>query len=58
MEAEATALEGEAKAGFLRFLRRMLRWDQNDRPSARELLKDPWLILTDDSSSEDGVDGE
>lgn len=41
-----TALEGETKAGFLRFLRRMLEWDADKQPSARELLKDPWLTLT------------
>ncbi|KXX80341.1 Serine/threonine-protein kinase SRPK [Madurella mycetomatis] len=58
LEAEATALEGEAKADFLRFLRRMLHWDQDNRPSAQELLKDPWLVVTDNSESEDGEHGE
>ncbi|KAK3898410.1 hypothetical protein C8A05DRAFT_38008 [Staphylotrichum tortipilum] len=45
--AEATALAGEAEANFLRFLRRMLQWDPRERPSAQELLKDPWLVLTE-----------
>ncbi|KAK4233626.1 Serine/threonine-protein kinase [Achaetomium macrosporum] len=53
LEAEATALEGEAKADFLRFLRRFLEWDQDKRPSAQELLKDPWLTLSDDPDSEE-----
>ncbi|KAK4155789.1 Serine/threonine-protein kinase [Chaetomidium leptoderma] len=60
LEAEATALEGETKAEFLRFLRRMLHWDQDERPSAQELLKDPWFTVTDlsDSESEAGEDEE
>jgi hypothetical protein len=59
LEAEATALEGEAKAEFLRFLRRLLQWDSKKRPSALELLKDPWLIPPDvDSESEEEEEGE
>jgi serine/threonine protein kinase len=58
LEAELMALEGEDKAEFLRFLRRMLQWDEDHRPSAQELLKDPWLIVTEDDIAGDGEDGE
>ena len=37
-------LEGHEKGEFLRFLQRMLRWDPEERPSAKELLFDPWLM--------------
>lgn len=36
-------LQGEHQADFLRFIRRMLRWCPEERPSAEELLSDPWL---------------
>ncbi|KAH6847722.1 kinase-like domain-containing protein [Chaetomium sp. MPI-CAGE-AT-0009] len=58
LEAELTALEGEDKADFLRFLRRMLHWDHTERPSAQELLKDPWLTIADDAGSGHGEDEE
>lgn len=29
--------------GFITFLRRVLTWIPEERPSARELLDDPWL---------------
>jgi hypothetical protein len=51
LEAELTALEGEAKADFLRFLRRLLQWDPVKRPSAHELLEDAWLAPPDYSES-------
>ncbi|KAK3293055.1 kinase-like domain-containing protein [Chaetomium fimeti] len=57
LEDELTALEGEGKADFLRFLRRMLHWDQMERATARELLEDPWLTITDDASSEPEEEG-
>ncbi|GJD03061.1 protein kinase [Colletotrichum higginsianum] len=41
LEAAETKLEDSAK--FLRFIRRALTWDPNDRPTARQLLQDPWL---------------
>ncbi|AEO67582.1 uncharacterized protein THITE_160781 [Thermothielavioides terrestris NRRL 8126] len=44
-KTELTALEGEAKADFLRFLRRLLQWDPVKRPSAHELLEDAWFPL-------------
>ncbi|KAI0760098.1 kinase-like domain-containing protein [Fomes fomentarius] len=43
LELSEERLEGENKAQFLRFVRKMLRWKPEDRFTARELLKDPWL---------------
>ena len=37
------SLEGESKAQFLHFVRRMLKWDPEERHTAHELLQDPWL---------------
>ncbi|PIL32639.1 hypothetical protein GSI_05343 [Ganoderma sinense ZZ0214-1] len=36
-------LEGEDKAQFLAFVRKMVTWKPEDRCSIEELLKDPWL---------------
>ncbi|EFE37918.1 hypothetical protein TRV_07408 [Trichophyton verrucosum HKI 0517] len=36
--------EGEDVAGFLSFLRRILRWLPEERPTAGELMFDPWLM--------------
>ncbi|KAF2279504.1 putative CDK4/6 [Westerdykella ornata] len=36
-------LHGEEKTRFLIFVRKMLQWNAEDRPSARELLEDPWF---------------
>ncbi|KAL5336930.1 kinase-like protein [Aspergillus crustosus] len=33
----------EDKSGFLKFIRRTLTWLPEQRPSAKELLQDPWL---------------
>ncbi|KAF2225825.1 kinase-like domain-containing protein [Elsinoe ampelina] len=38
-----TKLDGEDKVEFLRIMRKMLQWDPDDRPSAAELLEDPWM---------------
>lgn len=37
-------LEGEDKAGFLQFVRRMLTWLPEERPTAEEVIYDPWLM--------------
>ena len=44
LEHREMRLEGHEKDDFLRFLQRMLRWDPEERPSAKELLFDPWLM--------------
>lgn len=42
LEESEEYLEGENKM-FMQFIRKMLRWDPEERQSARELLSDPWL---------------
>lgn len=43
LEEEEDELEGAEKTSFLAFVRKMLQWRPEDRPSARELIEDPWL---------------
>ncbi|GIK00082.1 hypothetical protein Aspvir_004097 [Aspergillus viridinutans] len=43
LEDSEEYLEGENKKMFMQFVRKMLRWDPEERQSARELLMDPWL---------------
>ncbi|KAL9117857.1 MAG: hypothetical protein Q9187_005600 [Circinaria calcarea] len=45
LEAEEENLEGEEKALFLQFLRKMLQWRPEDRQSAKELMENPWLQM-------------
>lgn len=40
-----TALEGEDKRLFLKFVSKMLQWLPEDRSTAKELLEDPWLVV-------------
>lgn len=47
-EAAEENLEGEKKALFLDFIRKMLRWVPEERQTAAELLKDSWLTSGDD----------
>ncbi|CAH0023124.1 unnamed protein product, partial [Clonostachys rhizophaga] len=42
LEASETKLTDKTK--FLQFIRRALTWDPNERPTAKELLQDPWLV--------------
>jgi serine/threonine protein kinase len=46
LESLAEDIQGsnEDKEGFLRFIRRILRWEPEERPTAKELIFDPWLI--------------
>ena len=44
LESLDQRLEGDEKADFLCFLRRMLCWMPDKRATARELLFDPWLM--------------
>ncbi|KAI0080949.1 CMGC/SRPK protein kinase [Panus rudis PR-1116 ss-1] len=39
-------LKGEDKTQFLKFVRRMLKWKPEERETAKELLKDPWLTTS------------
>ena len=44
LETRCKALEGEDRELFLRFIRRTLRWLPEDRPTARELATDAFLM--------------
>ncbi|KMU92502.1 GH08190p [Coccidioides immitis H538.4] len=44
LEDLSTGIIGENKAGYLQFLRRILRWLPEERPTVRELIVDPWLM--------------
>jgi serine/threonine-protein kinase SRPK3 len=44
LERLADGLEGEDKHGYLEFLKRILRWLPEERPTAEELIFDPWLM--------------
>ena len=43
LEQSQGIFEGEEKALFLAFIRKMVRWRPEERASARELMGDPWL---------------
>ena len=43
LEDAEKQLQGEEKALFLQFIRKMLKWKPEERESARKLLEDPWL---------------
>lgn len=43
MEVSEIQLEGENKALFLDFMRKMLQWVPEKRQTAKQLLKHPWL---------------
>ncbi|KAF9480296.1 CMGC protein kinase [Pholiota conissans] len=43
LENSVEFLEGEKKDKFLTFIRGMLQWRPEDRKTAAELFKDPWL---------------
>jgi serine/threonine protein kinase len=59
LEDEEENLEGEEKAQFLAFIRKMLQWRPEDRLSAKELLGDPWLsALVKDDEDADEVDDQ
>lgn len=45
LEHRETALEGEEKECFLRFMRKMLQWEPEKRSSARELAEDEWILM-------------
>lgn len=43
LEARETCLSGDAKTGFLSFIRKMLVWEPEKRATAEKLREDPWL---------------
>ncbi|KAF7187656.1 Serine/threonine-protein kinase SRPK [Pseudocercospora fuligena] len=43
LDEEEVVLEGDSKSQFLSFIQKMLQWRAQDRPTASELLKHPWL---------------
>ncbi|KAK0109461.1 hypothetical protein ONS95_002154 [Cadophora gregata] len=43
LEDCVTCMEGEEKALFISFVRRMLKWLPEERATAKELQDDPWL---------------
>ncbi|KAK2767427.1 hypothetical protein FQN54_003583 [Arachnomyces sp. PD_36] len=43
LESLETRLQDKSKSSFLRFIRRALAWIPEERPTAKELLQDPWL---------------
>ncbi|KAI0334939.1 kinase-like protein, partial [Cubamyces sp. BRFM 1775] len=43
LELSEQMLEGENKAQFLRFIRKMVAWRPEDRSPAHELSEDPWV---------------
>lgn len=53
LEEEEKLLDGEEKTEFLRFIRRMLQWDPADRPSATELVNDPFLRVESEAEQEE-----
>lgn len=44
LESLTEKVEGEDKEWFLRWLRMVLQWNPEDRPTALELLYDEWLM--------------
>jgi len=44
LEDTITHIDGEQKAEFLRFMRRILQWVPEDRPTAAERLQDPFMV--------------
>jgi serine/threonine-protein kinase SRPK3 len=43
LEETETNLEGQSKAMFLAFMRKMLRWRPEERSTAKDLLRGTWL---------------
>lgn len=43
LENTISSISGQEKDKFLEFARRMIKWDPEERSTATELLKDPWL---------------
>ena len=52
-DSSVTCMEGDEKGKFIRFIKRMLKWDPDERATASELLRDPWLNQHDSGDSGD-----
>lgn len=50
-DSSIASMEGEEKGRFIRFIKRMLKWDPDERATASELLEDPWLNQHDPGDS-------
>lgn len=44
LERSEEQLEGKDKIEFLDFIRKMLRWIPEERQTAKQLLRHPWLL--------------
>ncbi len=44
LEQLESNLEGLDKKMFLQFMSKMLQWDPQNRPTAKQLLEDEWLV--------------
>ncbi|KAK9860788.1 hypothetical protein MYU51_006055 [Penicillium brevicompactum] len=42
-ESTLSKFNGEEKAMFIKFVSRMIKWNPEERSTAKELLQDPWL---------------
>lgn len=47
LEKSEVRLQGENKEMFLEMMRGMLQWRPEDRKTAKQLLEDPWLKVTE-----------
>lgn len=55
-DSSVTCMEGDEKGKFIRFIKRMLKWDPDKRATASELLEDPWL--NQNNSGDSGYSGD
>lgn len=44
LSEQETRLQGEEKALFLKFMRKMLHWKPEDRKGIRDIIEDEWLL--------------
>ena len=42
-ETTLSSISGEDKEMFIELVKKMIRWQPNERSTAKELLKDPWF---------------
>lgn len=56
LESAEQRLEGEEKAHFLAFMRKMIQWKPEDRSSIEDIFMDEWLLADLIESGEIVVD--